>query len=119
MTPDLKARLIERFSWTSPCRAVRSYITTLFTATSALLLHHAPSSALSWSFTVEAVVVGTSLILSSLIGVLLDRVRWRRSSKTDRAMMAGLRSERFPDFSWGFTAHRVRVTLALPPFPGR
>ncbi len=124
MTPDLKARLIERFSLDESLpEQFGSYITTLFTGDLGhsyyynapvfdVIIGHLP-----WTL----LVVGTSLILSTLIGVLLGiESGWRRSSKTDRAMMAGLMGlNGFPDFFLGLVLLIVfGVTLGIAPLSG-
>jgi peptide/nickel transport system permease protein len=73
--------------------------------------------ALPWTL----LVVGTSLILSTAIGIVLGiESGWRRGSRTDRAMLTGLMSlNGFPDFFLGLVLLIVfGVLLGVMPLSG-
>jgi len=66
-------------------------------------------------------LVGTSLLLSTLLGVIGGvESGWRRGSKTDRAMLAGLMSlNGFPDFFLGMVLLIIfGVLLGVLPLSG-
>ena len=66
-------------------------------------------------------VVGSSLVLSTLLGVILGiESGWRRGSRTDRTMLAGLMSlNGFPDFFLGLVLLIVfGVLLRVAPLSG-
>ena len=124
MTPALKARLVARFALDQPLwRQFGAYIAALFRGD------------LGWSYSFNApvlkvilgalpwtlLVVGTSLILSTILGIVLGiESGWRRGSKIDRAMLAGLMSlNGFPDFFLGLVLLVVfGVLLGIAPLSG-
>jgi peptide/nickel transport system permease protein len=66
-------------------------------------------------------IVGSSLVLATLLGVVLGiESGWRRGSKTDRTMLAGLMSlNGFPDFFLGLVLLIVfGVLLGIAPLSG-
>jgi peptide/nickel transport system permease protein len=124
MTPDLKAHLVERFALDQPLwQQFGAYIATLFQGDLGWSYYYnAPVlnvilGSLPWTL----LVVGTSLVLSTLLGILLGiESGWRRGSKTDRAMLTGLMSlNGFPDFFLGLVLLIVfGVLLGIAPLSG-
>jgi peptide/nickel transport system permease protein len=124
MTPALKAHLVTRFALDQPLwQQFGAYIAALF------------KGDLGWSYFYNArvlkvilgalpwtlLVVGTSLVFSTLLGIVLGiESGWRRGSKTDRAMLAGLMSlNGFPDFFLGLVLLIVfGVLLGIAPLSG-
>jgi peptide/nickel transport system permease protein len=124
MTPDLKAHLVERFALDQPLwQQFGAYIATLFRGDLGWSYYYnAPVlkvilGSLPWTL----LVVGTSLVLSTLLGIVLGiESGWRRGSKTDRAMLTGLMSlNGFPDFFLGLVLLIVfGVLLGIAPLSG-
>jgi peptide/nickel transport system permease protein len=124
MTPDLKAHLIERFALDqSFWQQFGAYVARLFQGDLGWSYYYnAPVlrvilNSLPWTL----LVVGTSLILSTGLGVILGiESGWRRGSKTDRAMLTGLMSlNGFPDFFLGMVLLIVfGVLLGIAPLSG-
>ena len=124
MTPELKAHLIERFSLDESLpEQFGAYMASMFTGDLGhSYYYNAPvldviMGHLPWTL----LVVGTSLILSTLIGILLGiESGWRRGSKTDRALMAGLMGlNGFPDFFLGLVLLIIfGVLLGVAPLSG-
>jgi peptide/nickel transport system permease protein len=124
MTPDLKAHLIERFALDqSFWQQFGAYIARLFQGDLGWSYYYnAPVlriilSSLPWTL----LVVGTSLILSTVLGIVLGiESGWRRGSKIDRAMLTGLMSlNGFPDFFLGMVLLIVfGVLLGIAPLSG-
>lgn len=124
MTPDLKAHLIERFALDQPLwQQFCAYIAALFQGDMGWsYFYNAPVlkvilGSLPWTL----LVVGTSLVLSTFLGILLGiESGWRRGSKTDRTMLAGLMSlNGFPDFFLGLVLLLVfGVLLGIAPLSG-
>ena len=124
MSPALKAHLVERFALDqSLWQQFWAYIVTLL------------QGDLGWSYSYNApvfkvilgslpwtlLIVGTSLILSTLMGIVLGiESGWRRGSKTDRTILAGLMSlNGFPDFFLGLVLLIVfGVLLGIAPLSG-
>jgi peptide/nickel transport system permease protein len=124
MTPALKAHLVTRFALDQPLwQQFGAYIAALF------------KGDLGWSYFYNArvlkvilgalpwtlLVVGTSLVFSTLLGIVLGiESGWRRGSKTDRVMLAGLMSlNGFPDFFLGLVLLIVfGVLLGIAPLSG-
>lgn len=124
MTPDLKAHLVTRFALDQPLwQQFGAYIAALFRGDLGWsYFYNAPVlkvilGSLPWTL----LVVGSSLILSTLLGIVLGiESGWRRGSKTDRTMLAGLMSlNGFPDFFLGLLLLIVfGVLLKLAPLSG-
>jgi peptide/nickel transport system permease protein len=124
MTPDLKAHLIERFSLDQPLwQQFGAYITALFHGDLGWSYYFNDSVAkiilgrLPWTL----LVVGSSLVISTLLGIVLGiESGWRRGSKTDRVMLTGLMSlNGFPDFFLGLILLIVfGVLLGIAPLSG-
>ena len=124
MTPDLKEHLITRFALDqSIWQQFGAYITTLFQGDLGWsYFYNAPVldvilGSLPWTL----LIVGTSLILSTLLGIALGiESGWRHGSKTDRTMLTGLMSlNGFPDFFLGLVLLIVfGVLLGIAPLSG-
>jgi peptide/nickel transport system permease protein len=124
MTPAMKAHLVTRFALDqSLWQQFIAYFSTLFRGD------------LGWSYSFNApvlkiilgslpwtlLVVGTSLILSTMLGIVLGiESGWRRGSKTDRTMLTGLMSlSGFPDFFLGLVLLIIfGVLLGIAPLSG-
>jgi peptide/nickel transport system permease protein len=124
MTPALKAHLVERFALDQPlwqqfgayiaalCRGDLGWSHYFNASVFKVILGRLP-----WTL----LVVGTSLVLSTLLGIVLGiESGWRRGSKTDRAMLGGLMSlNGFPDFFLGLVLLIVfGVLLGIAPLSG-
>jgi peptide/nickel transport system permease protein len=124
MTPALKAHLVARFALDqSLWQQFAAYISTLFRGDMGWSYFFNASvlkvilSSLPWTL----LVVGTSLVLSTLLGIVLGiESGWRRGSRTDRALLAGLMSlNGFPDFFLGLVLLIVfGVLLGVAPLSG-
>jgi len=124
MTPDLKAHLVARFALDQPLwQQFGAYIAALFRGDMGWsYFYNAPVlkvilGSLPWTL----LVVGSSLVLSTLLGITLGiESGWRRGSKTDRAMLAGLMSlNGFPDFFLGLVLLIVfGILLGIAPLSG-
>jgi len=124
MTPELKASLVERFALDqSLWQQFGAYFTALFTGDLGhSYYYNAPVfevilGRLPWTL----LLVGLSLILSTVIGILLGiESGWRRGSKTDGTLLTGLMAlNGFPDFFIGTVLLLVfGVTLGLFPLGG-
>ena len=124
MSPQLEAELVERFALDqSLLHQFGAYIGGLFTGDLGYSYYYnAPVfdvilGRLPWTL----LLVGLSLVLSTLIGIVLGiESGWRRGSRTDRALLGGLMSlNGFPDFFIGMVLLLVfGVTLGLLPLSG-
>jgi len=124
MTPELKASLVERFALDqSLWQQFGAYISSLFQGDLGYSYYYnAPvidviMGSLPWTL----LIIGTSLVLSTLLGILLGiESGWRRGSRTDRAMLAGLMSlNGFPDFFLGLLLLIIfGVLLGVCPLSG-
>jgi peptide/nickel transport system permease protein len=124
MTPALKAHLVARFALDQPLwQQFAAYISTLFRGDMGWsYFFNAPVlkvilGSLPWTL----LVVGTSLVLSTLLGIVLGiESGWRRGSRTDRALLTGLMSlNGFPDFFLGLVLLIVfGVLLGIAPLSG-
>jgi peptide/nickel transport system permease protein len=124
MSPQLEAELVERFALDqSLLHQFGAYIGGLFTGDLGhSYYYNAPVfdvilGRLPWTL----LLVGLSLVLSTLIGIVLGiESGWRRGSRTDRALLGGLMSlNGFPDFFIGMVLLLVfGVTLGLLPLSG-
>ncbi|MDY6836029.1 MAG: ABC transporter permease, partial [Chloroflexota bacterium] len=106
MTPELKAELVERFALDqSFWEQFWAYLSALFKGDLGHSYYfNAPVSEVIWdSLPWTLLLVGTSLILSTALGILLGiESGWRRGSRTDKALLSGLMSlSGFPDFFLG------------------
>ena len=124
MTPQLKASLIERFALDqSIWQQLGAYFVGLFQGDLGYSYYfNAPvMSVIMGSLPWTLLLVGTSLILSSLLGIVLGiESGWRRGSRTDRLMLGGLMSlNGFPDFFLGMLLLiGFGVTWGLFPLAG-
>jgi peptide/nickel transport system permease protein len=124
MTPALKANLVTRFALDQPLwHQFTAYIATLFRGDMGWsYFFNAPVlkvilGSLPWTL----LVVGTSLVLATLLGIVLGiESGWRRGSKTDRTLLTGLMSlNGFPDFFLGLVLLIVfGVLLGVVPLSG-
>jgi len=131
MTPELKAHLVERFALDkSLWQQFGAYLQALFQGELGYSYYYnAPVLSvilgrLPWTL----LLVGTSLLLSTTLGIILGiESGWRRGSRTDRAMLAGLMSlNGFPDFflgmllliAFGVTWGIFPLAGALTPYSG-
>jgi len=131
MTPELKAELVERFALDQPLwQQLGAYFGALFQGELGhSYYYNAPVlpvilGRLPWTL----LLVGSSLVLSTILGITLGiESGWRRGSKTDRAMLAGLMSlNGFPDFflgmllliAFGVTWGIFPLAGALTPYSG-
>lgn len=124
MTPELKAHLVERFALDEPLwQQLGAYFLALFQGKLGhSYYYNAPVLSvvlgrLPWTL----LLVGTSLVLSTILGIVLGiESGWRRGSKTDRTMLAGLMSlNGFPDFFLGMILLILfGVTLGVFPLAG-
>ncbi len=124
MTPELKTHLVEQFALDEPLwQQFGAYLSALLRGDMGYSYYYnAPvfrviMGSLPWTL----LIVGTSLILSTLLGIVLGiESGWRRGSKTDRAMLAGLMSlNGFPDFFLGLVLLIVfGILLRVSPLAG-
>jgi len=124
MTPALKAHLVARFALDQPLwQQFTAYISTLFRGDMGWSYFYNASvlkvilGSLPWTL----LVVGTSLVLATLLGIELGiESGWRRGSRTDRALLTGLMSlNGFPDFFLGLVLLIVfGVLLGVAPLSG-
>lgn len=124
MTPQLKAQLVERFALDkSLWEQFGAYILALFQGELGYSYYfNAPVievilGRLPWT----VLLVGSSLVISTILGILLGiESGWRRGTRTDRTMLAGLMSlNGFPDFFLGMVLLLVfGVTLGIFPLSG-
>jgi peptide/nickel transport system permease protein len=124
MTPALKAHLVTRFALDqSLWQQFIAYIAALFRGDMGWSYFYNASvlkvifGRLPWTL----LVVGTSLVLSTLLGIVLGiESGWRRGSRIDRTMLTGLMSlNGFPDFFLGLLLLIVfGVLLGIAPLSG-
>jgi len=124
MTPALKAHLVARFALDQPLwQQFAAYIAALFRGDMGWSYFYNAGvlkvvlGSLPWTL----LVVGTSLVISTLLGIVLGiESGWRRGSRTDRAMLTGLMSlNGFPDFFLGLVLLIVfGVLLGVAPLSG-
>jgi len=124
MTPELRAHLVERFALDEPLwHQFGAYFLALFQGELGYSYYYnAPVLSvilgyLPWTL----LLVGTSLVFSTMLGIILGiESGWRRGSKTDRTMLAGLMSlNGFPDFFLGMLLLIIfSVTLRIFPLAG-
>jgi peptide/nickel transport system permease protein len=124
MTPELKASLVERFALDQPLwQQFGAYISSFFRGDLGYSYYYnAPvidviMGSLPWTL----LLVGTSLLLAMLLGIVLGiKSGWRRGSKIDRALLAGLMSlNGFPDFFLGLLLLIIfGVWLGISPLSG-
>ncbi|MDY6893508.1 MAG: ABC transporter permease [Chloroflexota bacterium] len=131
LTPELKAHLVERFALDEPLwQQLGAYFLALFHGDLGYSYYYnAPVLSviigrLPWTL----LLVGTSLVLSTTLGIILGiESGWRHGSKTDRTMLAGLMSlNGFPDFflgillliAFGVTWGIFPLAGALTPYSG-
>ena len=124
MTPELRAQLVERFALDQPLwQQFGAYLVALFQGELGYSYYYnAPVLSvilgrLPWTL----LLVGSSLILSTILGIALGiESGWRRGTKADRAMLTGLMSlNGFPDFFLGMVLLIVfGVILGIFPLYG-
>ena len=124
MTPELRAQLVERFALDQTLwQQFGAYLVTLFQGELGYSYYYnAPVLSvilgrLPWTL----LLVGSSLILSTILGIVLGiESGWRRGTKADRAMLTGLMSlNGFPDFFLGMVLLIVfGVILGIFPLYG-
>ena len=124
MTPELKAQLVERFALEQPLwDQFGAYFLALFQGDLGYSYYYnAPVlkvilGSLPWTL----LIVGTSLIISTFLGIILGiESGWRRGSKTDRTILTGLMSlNGFPDFFLGMVLLIIfGVILGICPLAG-
>lgn len=124
MSPQLKADLVQRFALDqSLWQQFGAYLKGLFTGDLGYSYYYnAPVfdvilGRLPWTL----LLVGLSLVLSTFVGIFLGiESGWRRGSRLDRGMLAGMMSlNGFPDFFIGTVLLLVfGVTLGLLPLSG-
>jgi peptide/nickel transport system permease protein len=124
MTPALKAELVERFALDQPWwQQLGAYFLALFQGDLGYSYYYNASvlsvilGRLPWTL----LLVGTSLVLSTILGIILGiESGWRHGSKTDRTMLAGLMGlNGFPDFFLGILLLiGFGVTWAIFPLSG-
>ena len=124
MTPGLKADLVERFALDqSLWQQSGAYLSSLFQGDLGYSYYYnAPVfevilGRLPWTL----LLVGLALILSTLLGVVLGiETAWRRGSRSDRTVLAGIMAlNGFPDFFLGMVLLLVfGVTLGILPLAG-
>ncbi len=131
MTPEFKAQLIESFALDKPLwQQFGAYFLALFQGELGHSYYYNASvlsvilGCLPWTL----LLVGTSLLLSTILGIALGiESGWRRGSRGDRAMLAGLMSlNGFPDFflgmllliAFGVTWGIFPLAGALTPYSG-
>ena len=131
MTPQLKASLIERFALDqSIWQQLGAYFAGLFQGELGYSYYfNAPvMSVIMGSLPWTLLLVGLSLVLFSLLGIVLGiESGWRRGSRTDRLMLGGLMSlNGFPDFflgmlmllGFGATWGLFPLSGAMTPYSG-
>jgi len=124
MSPQLQAELVQRFSLDQALwQQLGSYFVALFHGDLGYSYYYnAPVfdvilGRLPWTL----LLVGLSLILSTVLGVVLGiESGWRRGTRTDRTMLAGLMAlNGFPDFFIGIVLLLVfGVVLGILPLAG-
>jgi len=124
MSPQLQAELVQRFSLDQALwQQLGSYFAALFHGDLGYSYYYnAPVfdvilGRLPWTL----LLVGLSLILSTALGVVLGiESGWRRGTRTDRSMLAGLMAlNGFPDFFVGIVLLLVfGVILGVLPLAG-
>jgi len=124
MTPALKSHLVTRFALDQPLwQQFGAYLAALLQGDLGWsYFYNAPVlkvilGSLPWTL----LVVGTSLLLATLLGIMLGiESGWRRGSPTDRALLVVLMSlNGFPDFFLGLVLLIVfGVLLGIAPLSG-
>ncbi len=124
MTPELKVHLIERFALDQPLwHQFGAYLLALVQGDLGYSYYYnAPVSSivlgrLPWTL----LLVGTALIISTLLGIVLGiESGWRRGSHRDRSLLTGLMTvSGFPDFFLGILLLiGFGVTLGIFPLSG-
>jgi peptide/nickel transport system permease protein len=124
MTPQLKAHLIERFALDQPMwQQFGAYLLALVQGDLGYSYYYnAPVSSivlgrLPWTL----LLVGTALIVSTLLGIVLGiESGWRRGSRRDKSLLTGLMTvSGFPDFFLGILFLIIfGVTLGIFPLSG-
>jgi peptide/nickel transport system permease protein len=121
MTPEFKAQLVERFALDqSLWQQFGAYFLALFQGELGHSYYYNASvlsvilGRLPWTL----LLVGTSLVLATILGIILGiESGWRRGSRTDRTLLAGLMSlNGFPDFFLGLLL-LIIFSVMLRVFP--
>ena len=124
MSPQLQAELVQRFSLDQALwQQLGAYFAALFQGDLGYSYYYNAAvfnvilGRLPWTL----LLVGLSLILSTVLGIVLGiESGWRRGTKTDRTMLAGLMAlNGFPDFFVGIVLLLVfGVILGILPLAG-
>lgn len=124
MTPELKADLVDRFALDQPLwQQFGAYFSSLFQGDLGYSYYYnAPVfevilGRLPWTL----LLVGLALIVSTFLGIVLGvETAWRRGSRGDRTVLAGIMAlNGFPDFFLGMVLLLVfGVTLGVLPLAG-
>jgi peptide/nickel transport system permease protein len=124
MTPELKAHLIDRFALDETMwQQFGAYVSALFRGDLGYSYYYNASvlSVIMGSLPWTLLIVGTSLVISTLLGIVLGiESGWRRGSKTDRVILTGLMSlNGFPDFFIGLVLLIIfGILLRVAPLAG-
>lgn len=124
MTPELKAHLIERFALDQPLgQQFGAYLLALVQGDAGYSYYYNSPvlsvvlGRLPWTL----LLVGTALIISTLLGIVLGiESGWRRGSRRDKSLLTGLMTvSGFPDFFLGILLLiGFGVTLGVFPLSG-
>jgi len=131
MTPELKAHLVERFALDQPLwQQFGAYLAALVQGDAGYSYYYNSPvlsvvlGRLPWTL----LLVGTALILSTLLGIVLGiESGWRRGTRRDKSLLAGLMAvSGFPDFflgillliGFGMTLGIFPLSGAITPYSG-
>ena len=131
MTPELEAHLVERFALDQPLwQQFGAYLAALVQGDAGYSYYYNSPvlsvvlGRLPWTL----LLVGTALILSTLLGIVLGiESGWRRGTRRDKSLLAGLMAvSGFPDFflgillliGFGMTLGIFPLSGAITPYSG-